>query len=190
MPLPFPRIDSNPGPRSTEEHLWSILDLIPLGVVLLGTSGQVIGMNTVAERLLADLQVCGEIAKALQIASTTGRYFARGTSRKSLEVAVMRISEGLVALIVADSMERSVVDPRCLTKLYALTASESRVVVALVSGSSTSHAAAQLRMSIHTLRRHLKSIFEKVGVERQSELVRVVLSGIASLHYKEHTPNE
>lgn len=54
---------------------------------------------------------------------------------------------------------------------YSLTPREREVVGALASGDTTSEIAARLFMSQHTVRDHIKAVFDKVGVSSRAELV-------------------
>ena len=60
--------------------------------------------------------------------------------------------------------------------MYGLTRAEARVARRLVSGASLKEIAAQIDVSHHTVRAHLKSILRKTGTHRQSELVRRILA--------------
>jgi DNA-binding CsgD family transcriptional regulator len=66
--------------------------------------------------------------------------------------------------------------PAC--HIYRLSAAESRLVCHIVSGSSLSEAAGDLRIQLHTARTYLKKIFFKTQTNRQAELVRVMLSSL------------
>jgi DNA-binding CsgD family transcriptional regulator len=61
-----------------------------------------------------------------------------------------------------------------LRQLYGLTATEARVAVLLFDGQSTGTAAHTLSASIHTVRTHIKHIFEKCGVNSQAELAKLL----------------
>lgn len=54
---------------------------------------------------------------------------------------------------------------------YALTPRERQVLGAIARGESTNEVAAALFLSPHTVRDHVKTIFEKVGVSSRGELV-------------------
>ena len=71
--------------------------------------------------------------------------------------------------------------PERLIRLYGLTAAESQLAALLATGSSVASAADQLQVTRHTLRTHLKSIFAKTGVHRQTELLHQIYSGPAML---------
>ena len=64
-----------------------------------------------------------------------------------------------------------VVDERALSSLYGLTRGEATLAALLVQGKSIEDAAAELFISTHTARTHLKRIFMKTDTHRQTELV-------------------
>jgi DNA-binding CsgD family transcriptional regulator len=64
-----------------------------------------------------------------------------------------------------------VVDERTLVSLYGLTRGEASLASKLVQGKSIEDAAAELFISPHTARTHLKRIFMKTDTHRQPELV-------------------
>jgi DNA-binding CsgD family transcriptional regulator len=68
------------------------------------------------------------------------------------------------------------VDARDLCRLYGLTRGEAALAVHLVRGKSIEEAAAELFISPHTARTHLKRIFMKTDTHRQTELVVRILT--------------
>ena len=68
-----------------------------------------------------------------------------------------------------------------LETIYSLTHSEAELVRLLSQGMSLEEAAEARGVSIHTARSHLKHVFAKTDTRRQGELVRLVLTGVASL---------
>jgi len=64
-----------------------------------------------------------------------------------------------------------VVDERALISLYGLTRCEATLTARLIQGKSIEEAAAELFISPHTARTHLKRIFMKTDTHRQPELV-------------------
>jgi DNA-binding CsgD family transcriptional regulator/PAS domain-containing protein len=85
-------------------------------------------------------------------------------------------SECRVLVVVHDFANASSVDPQMLRSLYGLTNTEARLACAITSGHSLESAATSLQMQIATARSHLKSIFAKVGVHRQQDLVGRIAS--------------
>ena len=65
---------------------------------------------------------------------------------------------------------------------FGLTAAEIRLAAHLADGLSLKEAAEELGVSVNTLRNQLRAVFDKMGLNRQSELVRALtqLSALAS----------
>jgi pimeloyl-ACP methyl ester carboxylesterase/DNA-binding CsgD family transcriptional regulator len=68
-----------------------------------------------------------------------------------------------------------------LRESFGLTAAEARLARKLRDGRSLQEAADELKVSVNTLRNQLRAIFEKMGLKRQSDLVRALteLSSVA-----------
>jgi DNA-binding CsgD family transcriptional regulator len=68
-----------------------------------------------------------------------------------------------------------------LRELYSLTGGEARFVSWLLQGKSVEQAAAAMGITVNTARAYLKRIYNKTGVRRQTELVRLLLLGLPRL---------
>jgi DNA-binding CsgD family transcriptional regulator len=68
-----------------------------------------------------------------------------------------------------------------LERLYELTPTEAALAIDLASGRTLAQAAKAREVSVNTVRTHLRAVFQKTGTRRQSELVRLLLTGPASL---------
>jgi DNA-binding CsgD family transcriptional regulator len=182
--------------QPVEAGLWAVLDLLPFAVILIGAEGRVQGMNIRGQALLREadaMRFDGASVHAtdaardarLQAALAAGKSSVLLVNRLSggppLEVAVTALPGDLCALIVGDPGRTCSAKVDRIRALYRLTPAESRVLGAVVEGEGSDAAAQRLGMSVHTLRRHLKSIFAKMNVDRQSQLVKVVLLGVALL---------
>jgi DNA-binding CsgD family transcriptional regulator len=66
------------------------------------------------------------------------------------------------------------IDTKALAKL-SLTPAENRLVIALFKGQSVEGYAKEAAISINTARWHVKQIYTKTGVKRQTELIRMLL---------------
>ncbi|MDB5731689.1 MAG: LuxR family transcriptional regulator [Variovorax sp.] len=86
-----------------------------------------------------------------------------------------------VAVFVRDTEGR--VDPpvRLAQQLFHLTPAETALAIRLANGLSLEEAAEILNIKRNTARAHLRSIFSKTGVRRQTELVRIFLNSVAWL---------
>ncbi|MEN9873672.1 MAG: hypothetical protein RL186_569 [Pseudomonadota bacterium] len=61
-----------------------------------------------------------------------------------------------------------------VTSTYGLTPSESRLLAILCQGLNVPQAAAKLDVAYSTARSHLQHVFDKTGVRRQADLMRLV----------------
>jgi DNA-binding CsgD family transcriptional regulator len=74
---------------------------------------------------------------------------------------------------------------RALRELFGLTPAEATITVQLARGSSLAQVAARHRLSSNTVHTHLKNIFGKTGINRQSQLTAVILNSVAVLNPRE-----
>jgi DNA-binding CsgD family transcriptional regulator len=63
-----------------------------------------------------------------------------------------------------------------LAARYLLTPSELRVLIAIIDIGGVPEVAVALRLSQATVRTHLRHVFEKTGVRRQADLVKLIAS--------------
>ncbi len=73
---------------------------------------------------------------------------------------------------------------------FGLTAAEVEVTMKLASGLTLKEAAEDLEISINTARNHLQSVFDKSGINRQSDLVLVVTQLSVILAGTEEAPQK
>ncbi len=85
------------------------------------------------------------------------------------------------AVFIRQPDDAPVVSPEILQELFAFTRAEASLASLLAEGLSVEDTARTLGISIHTARAHLRSLFSKTGVSRQTELVLLVLRSAASL---------
>ena len=111
----------------------------------------------------------GRLSWGLIVQSISSDQWTEGKQRPS------------VAVFVRDSEGR--VDPpvRLAQQLFHLTPAETALAIQLANGLSLEEAAEQLNIKRNTARAHLRSIFSKTGVRRQTELVRIFLNSVAWL---------
>jgi DNA-binding CsgD family transcriptional regulator len=70
---------------------------------------------------------------------------------------------------------------RYIKALFGLSGTEARLAEALARGRTLTEAAAEVGVTEQTARRYSKLIFSKTGANRQSELIRKILSSAAAL---------
>jgi DNA-binding CsgD family transcriptional regulator len=63
-------------------------------------------------------------------------------------------------------------------RLFDLTPAEASLALALADGLTLDQAAERLKIRKNTARAHLRAIFAKIGVTRQTTLVRLLLSSV------------
>lgn len=88
--------------------------------------------------------------------------------------AALLPGEARAMVMIVDPARRLTPDRAALRELFGLTEAEIRVATLLVGGYDRPAAARVLGVSEQTLRSHAKAIFAKMGVHRQSDLVRVI----------------
>ena len=179
------------------------LDQLLAGVIVADGNGWVTGMNGAAERIirhgdglvvrngrLGALRVFEEAKLAASLASATKAEPAassrvllgrRGSMRHyMLTVTPLGVDLGfytdpLALILVVDPEARS---PRVsdLSAYFGLSPAEGRLAVLLMSGKQLRAISSDCGVAIPTLRSQLRSILRKVGVERQTDLLRLLAS--------------
>ncbi|MBN8940270.1 MAG: helix-turn-helix transcriptional regulator [Rhizobiales bacterium] len=77
-------------------------------------------------------------------------------------------------LVATPVAPKSMPDPGILQALFDLTPAESRIAKAIGDGATVNDIAHKARLSPETVRKQLKAAMAKTGVNRQSELVRLI----------------
>lgn len=86
-----------------------------------------------------------------------------------------------VVVYVRDAVSKSLVSNVATSQLYNLTPAETALALELANGLSLEEASEKLSIRRNTARAHLRSIFSKTGVRRQTELVRIMLNSVVAL---------
>ncbi|WP_280496731.1 LuxR C-terminal-related transcriptional regulator [Nocardia asiatica] len=123
---------------------------LPLPVWILSTAGRA--------------RLTGESSR-IRIRSGTGRWLVCHAS--CLRDADGR--PGMTAMVIEPAKPSEVMS--LVVAAYELTAREWEVTELIARGLSTGDIAAQLFLSAHTVRDHVKAVFDKVGVTSRGELV-------------------
>jgi DNA-binding CsgD family transcriptional regulator len=95
-------------------------------------------------------------------------------------VRVAPVTAGLVgynvpmAMVLVSAPDENRISESELAELYGLSPAESRLAVAVAFGKRLSELASEYGVQITTLRTQLSSVLKKCGVERQSDLVRLI----------------
>jgi DNA-binding CsgD family transcriptional regulator len=83
-----------------------------------------------------------------------------------------------VAVFIRDPERRSEASVEMVRRLFDLTAAEASLAILLANGLTLEHAAEQLGVRKNTARAHLRAIFAKIGITRQTTLVRTLLNSV------------
>ncbi len=178
-----------------DQRLREHLDRMRCGIVFCDVAARVHWRNGSADRLLAAgplrvvdarLVADGEadthrlmhkLAEAAAAADNTARYLSLGQGNQTLHVAVqVGASSSSIALTLTSPSRAADISTAALMQLFGLTPTEACLMAALATGSSVEQYAQQRGVSVETARVQVKSCLKKTGVQRQSELVRLVWS--------------
>jgi DNA-binding CsgD family transcriptional regulator len=80
------------------------------------------------------------------------------------------------AVFITDPQAVQLPSPQRLAEIYGLTPMQAKVTCEFASGASYKQVARTLDVSEDTVRAHVKEIYPKMRINRQSDLVRLVLS--------------
>jgi DNA-binding CsgD family transcriptional regulator/PAS domain-containing protein len=183
-----------------DQRLREHLDRLRCGMVLCDAGGRVQWLNRSAQRLLdgggplrlvAD-QLHGrsqvetqalmhELAQADRAAGHAVRYLRLGGGEAVLHVAVQAAEQpSSLVLVLTEGRGIAELPAEALVRMFGLTPTEARLVGALATGSTVEQYAQLRGVSVGTARVQLKQVQAKTGVNRQSDLVRLVLSSAAA----------
>lgn len=79
-----------------------------------------------------------------------------------------------IALVLTDSNQQRAMAPHVLQDSYGLTIAETRVATGLAGGQTQDELCESLFVSLATIKTHTQHIYQKIGVSRQVDLVRIV----------------
>lgn len=90
-------------------------------------------------------------------------------------------SSPCATLFISDPDLRESASQQILGELFNLTPAEANLAILLSRGESLAEVSETQKISQHTARAQLKSIFAKTNISRQAELVRLILKSVASM---------
>lgn len=181
-----------------------------IGVIVLDETDQLLLANPIASQMLdsADgLRLTGRRLAATTLAETrelqrlldivrvqpkrvTAMCLSRPSGRRKLAAVVRSFtlaneSDGraqpAVALFLRDPDTPAGPAHDIARQLFDFTPAEAQLALELLNGLSLDEAVEKLGVLRNTGRAHLRAIFSKTGVTRQSELIRVLLNGVLGL---------
>jgi DNA-binding CsgD family transcriptional regulator len=193
----------------TEQQIYAgAIEQMAVGVILLDRKGKVIRLNPRASTILAERdgvalrgetillddpelgrQLQARLARPEEEAPLTLRI-ERPSGRGDLLLVIgsthapghVAASGGPAAvLFLNDPVHAPRVSADAIRDLLGLTQSEATIAADIASGLSLADTAARLGISPNTVRAHLRAIFGKTGVKRQSQLVHLVHHSLPGL---------
>ena len=189
----------------------SALDRMPFGVALIDGKGRVLVANQTAQQIFGQqdglsqrrgmltTSLSSETAElAERITDVISGNFpvprvvtvSRPSGQRPFGVLVLPLSNTVpdlerrlpvAAVFVTDAENAAPINERSLRTLYGFTPAEARLARLLAQGRRPEEAAAELGVSLNTVRTHLKRIFGKAGTDRQADLVRTILTSAAAV---------
>jgi DNA-binding CsgD family transcriptional regulator len=195
--------------------LAAALDDLPGGIIVLDADRRVLQMNRAARAIVArqdgiSVRRSGAIVLASPEAARQLAAVLDGTLNGTVAGGMVRVPrrqgraaytllvavpthrperrDGGVVLLIHDPERLLQASPAMLRRVLGLTRREAELVEALVGGIGTTGFAVQAGISLNTVRFHLKSIYAKVGVRGQADLLRTVLTTVAVLGGERHAP--
>lgn len=108
---------------------------------------------------------------------------ARPSGRRPYIVHVLPVEANSFATLHSGRAMVIIVDPErqpeppaiLLRRLYGLTKAEAEVALLVMRGEGLTPIAEELSVSLTTVKTHLRHIFDKTGIHRQAELVRLLI---------------
>lgn len=82
--------------------------------------------------------------------------------------------QGLAMVAIHDPAARPDIDPEIVAEAFGLTPAEAEVAVLLANGLTAEQVAARKFVGLTTVRSQIKSLFAKIGTNRQVDLVRIL----------------
>ena len=125
-----------------------------------------------------------------QPAAARAMQIPRGDSLPELGLVVKAVPSGggaqgraipSAALFISDPLQAAEPPQQVISRLFGFTPAEASLAMLLANGLTLDEASAELGVSRNTARTHLRAVFAKTGVTRQTGLVRLILNSVAPL---------
>lgn len=197
--------ETNASRDQNWQNILASLDRLGVTAFIVNANGVVHQQNECANNLLAaDASVSvpnarlrfadpalnatleGALRRATQDPRRSSLFPLRSSSNEVHEVNVSPLQPArgngsllapLALVVIARPRPDAERIARRVRRLYGLTEAEARVVAALTLGETVDQIAAAHGVRVSTVRAQVRAIFEKTGVHRQTDLVRLALTG-------------
>jgi DNA-binding CsgD family transcriptional regulator/PAS domain-containing protein len=192
--------------ETANRELEEALNCLEQGVVLLDQFGNCLFTNIAAQQILNRREGLSIIKSKIWVNSPTERGRLNALIERSCTNDVISSPGGAVAIsrdgkrplnisfhrfrcenptaprravaiaFISDPESRVRTPPSLMTALFGFTQAECRLAGLLINGCSLKDAAEQCRVTYETVRSQLKSIFNKTGVRRQTQLMELLIT--------------
>ena len=189
-----------------QPSLPAAFDMTGIGAAILRPDGHILAQNAVCETMLdaaaSGLYNANEALRTRRRPDMRALEQALHTAAFHGKPAALRVrdleGEGAVELLITPMPARPEGETRLtailrapdalkpdadlLEQLYGLTPAEAGLTAALAGGIGLSEACKRRGITVNTGKGYLKRIFQKTGTNRQSELVALVMNGVAAFN--------
>lgn len=125
---------------------------------------------------LGELAMAGEVINITRLGKMPLMLYVM-----PLRAALPKAQRGAALVLAFDPERPSRLSVQLLSQLFDFTPAEARLAIALCQGQVLAELAEQWAVSPNTLKTQLKSVFAKTGVQRQHQLVTLLLSSPARM---------
>jgi DNA-binding CsgD family transcriptional regulator len=136
--------------------------------------GRLIGMSRRdTDRLHSGLRdvISGRVVRScVQLSRLDGRRPILASISATQRSDPGRVMQRVATIVLRDCDAEAAIDADALAEAYRLTRRESDVAALVASGTDPLGAARALEVGVGTVRNHLKRVFDKMGVSKQSQL--------------------
>jgi DNA-binding CsgD family transcriptional regulator len=170
-----------------------VLNRLPIGVVTFTTTSAFPTLNLIADQLVRSTP---DLLPHLQKLAMSKFNPCRRSERQPASAQFVTLPEPLnelfhfvvmaevptsqpgtaaLTFFVVSANRHIPIDIGTLQRLFQLTYAEARIAGLIVNGHHIDEIAEALTISLNTVRTHLRHIFEKTNVERQADLIHLLL---------------
>lgn len=96
--------------------------------------------------------------------------------------------EPAAIVTISDSNIARWLSEKSVAELFSLTGTEARLAIHLAQGRTLADYAATREISEYTARTHMRNIFAKLGVNRQNELIQLIMGSASVCVSRQETP--
>ncbi|MCO5397339.1 LuxR C-terminal-related transcriptional regulator [Ralstonia sp. 21MJYT02-11] len=162
------------------------------GIALM--NGRLVSDHSVENRKLQGLiqqAITSGTFGAAQPGIANGLSITRSPGRSKLGILVRAVSavdwsgskhRPAALVLIRDPDQKAVASAELLRSMFDFTRAEASLVLLLVEGLSLDEASQALDISRNTARAHLRTIFSKAGVTRQTALIQTIFNSVIPQH--------